>query len=61
MIDVANLKKRHGDLHVLRGVDLTVKPGEVAAVIGPSGGGKSTPALPQRAGDVPGRRGASVG
>ena len=53
MIEVRNLVKRHGDLPVLRGVSLVVKPGEVAVVIGPSGGGKST-LLPlhQRSGDV---------
>jgi ABC-type polar amino acid transport system ATPase subunit len=42
MIDVKNLYKRHGDLEVLRGVSLAVSEGEVAVVVGPSGGGKST-------------------
>jgi polar amino acid transport system ATP-binding protein len=42
MIDVSGLVKRHGDLEVLRGVTLSVARGEVAAIIGPSGGGKST-------------------
>lgn len=42
MIEVRSLKKQHGELQVLRGVNLTVNQGEVAAVIGPSGGGKST-------------------
>ncbi len=34
--------KRFGDLEVLRGIDLDVRPGEVLALLGPSGGGKST-------------------
>jgi ABC-type polar amino acid transport system ATPase subunit len=42
LIEVQGLVKRHGDLRVLNGVSLTVQRGEVAAVIGPSGGGKST-------------------
>ena len=42
MITVKNLFKRHGTLDVIKGISLEVKAGEVAAVIGPSGGGKST-------------------
>ena len=42
MIEVNDLVKRHGTLEVLRGVTLSVERGEVAAIIGPSGGGKST-------------------
>jgi ABC-type polar amino acid transport system ATPase subunit len=42
MITINNLEKRHGSLSVLNGVSLTVKQGDVAALIGPSGGGKST-------------------
>jgi ABC-type polar amino acid transport system ATPase subunit len=42
MIEVRNLVKNHGDLRVLDGVTLSVRRGEVATVIGPSGGGKST-------------------
>jgi polar amino acid transport system ATP-binding protein len=42
MIDVCDLVKWHGRLEVLRGVTLSVARGEVAVIIGPSGGGKST-------------------
>ncbi len=42
MIEVRQLIKSHGALRVLDGVALSVRRGEVAAVIGPSGGGKST-------------------
>ena len=42
MIEVEGLVKRHGTLEVLRGLTLRVASGEVAVIIGPSGGGKST-------------------
>ncbi len=42
MITVSNLIKRHGANTVLDGVTLSVDRGEAVAVIGPSGGGKST-------------------
>jgi len=42
MIAVTELRKLRGTHAVLDGISLTVKRGEVAAVVGPSGGGKST-------------------
>jgi ABC-type polar amino acid transport system ATPase subunit len=42
MIDVRDLVKYHNRLRVLDGVSLSVGRGEVAVLVGPSGGGKST-------------------
>jgi ABC-type polar amino acid transport system ATPase subunit len=42
IIRVRDLHKYFGPLHVIRGVDLDVKPREVVVIVGPSGGGKST-------------------
>lgn len=42
MIEVRNLEKSFGDLHVLRGITETIEDQEVVCVIGPSGSGKST-------------------
>ncbi|MCQ2510296.1 MAG: amino acid ABC transporter ATP-binding protein [Lachnospiraceae bacterium] len=42
MIEVKDLKKSFGDLHVLRGITKDIEKGEVVVVIGPSGSGKST-------------------
>ncbi|WP_022706198.1 ABC transporter ATP-binding protein [Paracoccus zeaxanthinifaciens] len=41
-IQIIDLHKSFGDAHVLRGVTLTARPGDVVAVIGGSGSGKST-------------------
>jgi len=41
-IRVEGLRKAHGPRHVLRGIDAEVKEGETIALVGPSGGGKST-------------------
>ena len=41
-IQVKNLTKDFGSLHVLQGVTTDIHEGEVVVVIGPSGSGKST-------------------
>jgi polar amino acid transport system ATP-binding protein len=42
VLRVENLHKRFGPLHVLKGIDLTVRRGETVVILGASGSGKST-------------------
>ena len=42
MIQAKNLHKYYGQLHVLKGVDLLIKKGEIVSIVGASGAGKTT-------------------
>ena len=42
LIQLENVHKWFGDLHVLKGIDMSLEKGQVLVVIGPSGSGKST-------------------
>ncbi|QNK79050.1 ABC transporter ATP-binding protein [Winogradskyella undariae] len=42
MISAKQIKKAYKDLHVLKGVDLTILEGEVISIVGASGAGKTT-------------------
>ena len=42
MIRASGIRKQFGNNTVLRGVDISVRKGEILSVIGPSGSGKST-------------------
>jgi lipoprotein-releasing system ATP-binding protein len=42
MIEAKGIRKRYGELEVLKGVDLSIPKGEVVSIVGRSGAGKST-------------------
>ena len=42
MLEIRNLRKAFGDLQVLKGIDLDVNKGDVVAILGASGSGKTT-------------------
>lgn len=42
ILEVKNIQKSFGDVHVLKGIDFELEKGQVLAIIGPSGGGKTT-------------------
>jgi len=42
MLEAKNIHKNYGPLHVLKGVDISVRPAEIVSIAGSSGAGKST-------------------
>ena len=42
MIQTSHISKTFGSLRVLKDIDLTIEPGRVTAIVGPSGAGKTT-------------------
>jgi lipoprotein-releasing system ATP-binding protein len=42
LLQTTNLRRNYGNLPVLKGIDLTIEPGEVLSIVGASGAGKTT-------------------
>ena len=42
LLQTIDIRRNYGDLAVLKGIDLTIKPGEVVSIVGASGAGKTT-------------------
>ena len=58
ILEMRNIKKNFDDLEVLKDISLSVQRGEVLAIIGPSGSGKSSVV---QAGLIPARLEGAVG
>lgn len=58
MLSVQNLRAAYGESEILHGIDMTVQPGEIVAIMGRNGMGKTTlmktlmGLVPSRAGDI---------